>query len=288
VTAASEVRRRGEPRTTPAADFEPLPSARLRAATRAVSCPNASKSTIGYAPLAGKFLVTAFRGAEAKVSVEQLGLRERKKEKTRELIAETARELFVERGFDAVTVVEIARAADVAEKTVYNYFPTKEDLVYSRMEAFEERLLDAVRERGPGQSALAAFAEFMDETYAVLAERAATGELKAITRVITNSRALLAREQQVFGRYTASLAALLAEETRTKPDDVKPWVAANALMGVHRAIIDYVRRRTLAGASGARLAREVETQTKDALAALEGGLADYALKRARGGVRRRR
>jgi AcrR family transcriptional regulator len=215
------------------------------------------------------------------MSVEQLGLRERKKEKTRELISETARQLFAERGFDAVTVIEIARAADVAEKTVYNYFPTKEDLVYSRMEAFEERLLDAIREREPGESALAAFANFMDGTYGVLAERTASGELKTVTRLITNSPALLAREQQVFTRYTSALADMLASETGAKPGDVKPWVAANALMGVHRAVIDYVRRRTLAGARGAKLVRDVNAQTKQALAALAHGLDDYAVRRPR-------
>ena len=56
-----------------------------------------------------------------------------------------------------MTVAEIARAADVSEKTVFNYFPTKEDLVYWRLEAFEEELLGAIRDRAPGESALAAF-----------------------------------------------------------------------------------------------------------------------------------
>jgi AcrR family transcriptional regulator len=215
------------------------------------------------------------------MSAGSLGLRERKKEKTRELIAQTARHLFVERGFDAVTVVEVARAADVAEKTVYNYFPTKEDLVFSGMEVFEERLLEAVREREPGESALAAFARFMNGTYGVLTERAAGGELKRASRLIASSPALLAREQQVFARYTAALADLLTKETGAKPGDIKPWVAANALMGVHRAVIDYVRRRTLSGARGAVLARELEAQTKQALAALKHGLDDYAVRRQR-------
>src|SRR3954452_16195921 len=89
------------------------------------------------------------------------GLRERKKEATRRLIAATARRLFSERGFDGVTVAEIARAADVAEKTVFNYFPTKEDLFYSRLEAFEEELLEAVRDRAPDESISAAFRTFI-------------------------------------------------------------------------------------------------------------------------------
>src|SRR3954466_12742922 len=89
------------------------------------------------------------------------GLRERKKQRTRQLIAETARGLFAERGFDQVTVAEIAREAEVAQATVFNYFPTKEDLFYSRLEAFEEQLLTAIRERGPGQGVLAAFAAFL-------------------------------------------------------------------------------------------------------------------------------
>ena len=59
----------------------------------------------------------------------ETGLRERKKQQTRQLLAETARRLFAERGFENVSIVEIARAADVSEATVFNYFPTKEDLV---------------------------------------------------------------------------------------------------------------------------------------------------------------
>src|SRR5919197_6569618 len=86
-----------------------------------------------------------------------VGLRERKKERTRAAIADAALELFRERGFDAVTVSEVARAADVSEGTVFNYFPTKEDLFYGRMETFEETLVEAVRRRPPGEAVLAAF-----------------------------------------------------------------------------------------------------------------------------------
>src|SRR3984893_4417216 len=87
----------------------------------------------------------------------ELGLRERKKRQTRQQIFDAARRLFQEQGFDPVTVAEIARAADVSEVTVFNYFPTKEDLFYGGMQFFEEQLIDAVRSRAPGVSVLEAF-----------------------------------------------------------------------------------------------------------------------------------
>src|SRR5919197_6500938 len=102
---------------------------------------------------------------------QQVGLRERKKRQTREAIAETARRLFSERGFERVTVAEIARAAGVAEKTVFNYFPTKEDLVYWRLESFEDELLETIRGRQPGESILAAFGRFVLTRRGLLAER---------------------------------------------------------------------------------------------------------------------
>jgi AcrR family transcriptional regulator len=207
------------------------------------------------------------------------GLRERKKQQTRELIAETARRLFSERGFERVTVAEIARAADVSEQTVFNYFPTKEDLVYWRLESFEDELLETIREREPGESALAAFGRFVRQPRGLLGsfDPEARERLAALTRTITESPALLAREQQVMAGYTASLAALLAEEQGARAGDIEPWVAANAMMGVHRALIDYTRQRIVAGARNPRLARDVLAQADQALALLERGLGDYAI-----------
>ena len=212
------------------------------------------------------------------------GLRARKKEQTRLLIADTARRLFAERGFEAVTVADIARAADVAPKTVFNYFPTKEDLFYSRLEAFEDELLEAVREREPGESALAAFRRFLLSRGGVLqmedagGDREATRQLRMVTRVITDSPALLARERQVIGRYEEALAALLAEETGVAPEAAEPRAVANALLGVHRSLIGYVRVRTLAGATASEVAAEIRAQAEVAFERLEAGLGDYAVR----------
>jgi hypothetical protein len=105
----------------------------------------------------------------------------------------------------------------------------------------------------------------------------------ATTRVITESPALLAREQRIFAGYTESLAALLAEETKAKPDDIEPLVVANALMGVHRFLVDYTRRQIVAGVRNPQLSRRVRAQGNRALATLESGLGDYAINRAPGG-----
>src|SRR6266480_6022015 len=206
---------------------------------------------------------------------DQPGLRERKKQQTWGLIAQTARRLFQEHGFDAVTVADVARAADVSRKTVFNYFPTKEDPFYSGLELFEARLLEAIRERKPGESILAAFERFVTAPRGLLAadDPDAGERLLAINRLIIGSSALLAREQQIYAGYAAALAALIAEETHARPDDIAPWVAANAMIGLHKALVDYARRQVLAGERDrARIARGLRTQARQAVALLEHGL----------------
>lgn len=217
---------------------------------------------------------------QAFAAAKPAGLRERKKQRMRELIAETARALFAERGFDHVTVAEIAGAAEVSEKTVYNYFPTKEDLVYWRFEAFEAALLASIRERELGESVLAAFGRFLRAQRGLLgkSDPASREQLTALARMIAASPTLQTRERQILDGYTASLAALLAGETGADPHDIAPRVAANALMGVHRALIEYTRRRIVAGERPTRLPADVTAQLRHALATLEEGLGSYAVK----------
>ncbi len=205
------------------------------------------------------------------------GLRERKKRQTRELIATTALRLFAQRGFERVTVAEIARAAEMSQATLFNYFRTKEDMVYSGLEAFEVSLLDAIRDRAPGESIPAAFRRFVLHTRGLVVDADSEGTQRSVTisRVIAGAPTLRARERETFDRYTHALAGLIAEETGARPSDAEPWVVANALMGVHRALVEYVRSQALAGRIGPRLARDARARGDRALALLERGLAGY-------------
>jgi AcrR family transcriptional regulator len=218
---------------------------------------------------------------KAATETTELGLRERKKRQTRERIAEQARRLFAKRGFDRATISEVARAADVSEQTVFNYFPTKEDLVYWRLESFEEEMQAAIRGRAPGESIVRAFGRYVQQRRGLLGDPSpeARKRLVEITRIITESPALLAREREIFERYTTSLAALIAEETKAKEADVLPWIVANALIGVHRALIDHSRTRIAAGAPSARIERELRAEGKRATAMLEDGFGSIGARR---------
>jgi AcrR family transcriptional regulator len=211
------------------------------------------------------------------VAVEP-GLRERKKQQTRQLIFESARRLFAERGFEAVTVAEIARAADVSEVTVFNYFPNKEDLFYGGMQFFEEQLLEAVRTRPRGESAIKALRRrLLDSADGLRSKERIDAILKAAATV-SASPSLVAREREIVERYTQQLAELLAGETGAIAGDVEPLATAAALIGAHRAVVDYVRGRVIAGRRGDALVEDARSATRRAFARLDRGLSSYAVR----------
>src|SRR4051812_25013928 len=117
------------------------------------------------------------------------GLRERKKRATRDTIAAAAMELFKQRGFDAVTVADVAAAAEVSEKTVFNYFATKEELVFHRGAARREALIDAVRGRPPGVSVVQPFRDWTME-HLDRVEREPIDATVGVPRLVMQSKSL--------------------------------------------------------------------------------------------------
>jgi hypothetical protein len=157
------------------------------------------------------------------------------------------------------------------------YYPAKEDLFYSQMESFEAALVDAVRERPVGESALAAFSRFVLERSHGLADRAEF--IMTAARIIEASPTLQAREREIVAQYTEALAGLIGEETGAGAGNVEPRVVAAALMGAQRALVEHVRGSVLSGMRGPKLAASVRAQSRRAFARLERGLGDYASRK---------
>lgn len=206
------------------------------------------------------------------------GLRERKKALTRQQIFDAARRLFEKDGFDAVTVAAVAREADVSEVTVFNYFPTKEDLFFGGMQFFEEQLLEAVRSRARGQSAAEAFSRRLLDSLDGLRTRERVSAILRSAELLAASPSLRTREREIVERYALSLAALLADETRSGPEDVEPLAVAWALIAAHRAVVSHVRTQVRGGLRGEALVRDARTQIRRVVSRLEKGLAGYAVK----------
>ncbi|WP_089007630.1 TetR/AcrR family transcriptional regulator [Micromonospora viridifaciens] len=211
------------------------------------------------------------------MTTQPTGLRALKKRQTRENISNQATRLFLERGFDNVTIADVAAAAQVAKMTVTNYFPRKEDLALDMQDVFVQQLANTVRERQPGESALTALRR------AYLASVAAHDPVIGFSgpqfaRMITDSAALVARLREFHDDREKALAAALAEETGAPDDDIAPRVAATQLAGIHRLLFEETMRRTLAGHDNDDIAQAVTRYASVAFEALAPSLASYAIR----------
>jgi AcrR family transcriptional regulator len=199
--------------------------------------------------------------------VSSPGLRERKKARTRRLIADTAAGLFAERGYEHVAVRDVAREAEVAEQTVYNYFPTKEQLVTDREEQIQHRLCDLVRSRPPGTSPAAAIREFVLDSVAGIRRippeiwRGELGYLAAISPTVHR----LALE--LTDRQAAALAGAITDTTVVLPEVAR--LQGIALAGVFQVIISEAGRRTLEGQSQEAIADELRPIVENILDELD-------------------
>jgi AcrR family transcriptional regulator len=205
------------------------------------------------------------------------GLRERKKRQTRETIAHAAMALFAEHGFDAVTVADVARAADVSEKTVFNYFAAKEDLVLHGGEERRAALIEAIRSRPAGGSIVepfrAASLEFVERV-----EHDPVESIVGIPRLVAQSRSLRDRLFLSWEQEASALTPVVAEETGAAEGDLVPAVVARSLAWTHRLVFRSAFTRLLAGENQRAVAADLREQTHRAYETLEQGLAGYGVE----------
>ncbi|MET9360136.1 TetR/AcrR family transcriptional regulator [Streptomyces sp. NPDC006632] len=203
------------------------------------------------------------------------GLRERKKRETGMRIWRTALDLFTERGFDHVSVAEIAAAADVSKMTVFNYFGTKEDLVIAPMMNHVGDVVRAVRDRADGESAVAAvrrqFLAMVEVRDPSIGLNDDPRSLQA-RQLIQNTPVLLQRAALAFGEAERELAELLAAEGG---DPMLAAVAAAQLTGARNALINEHHRRILGGESARWVATDAAERAERAFAQVENGLGGY-------------
>jgi AcrR family transcriptional regulator len=198
------------------------------------------------------------------------GLRERKKRQTRQAIAAAALELFQAHGFDAVTVADVARAADVSEKTVFHHFPTKEDLVFAHSEDRLDARAEAIRMRPPGVPLIRVFEA---ETMAFLDDLEGGGveQMLAVPRIVRGSRSL--RDRLLLG-WEQEAAVLVAAVT-DDPDDLVAATVVRALAWTHRLVFRAAMRRVFAGEDPGEVADDLREQALHAYARLDRGLGRY-------------
>jgi AcrR family transcriptional regulator len=211
---------------------------------------------------------------------EQLSLRERKKRETRQRIADVAMGLFMLRGFEKVTVAEVAEAADVSVNTVFNYFHTKEELFFDREDIAVESMGRVIAARPEGVSAVEAVRR---DFRAALEQRdwryGIAGGAPDFFRMVAESPALVARVRHMNELRERYVAGVLADETDADPDDPTPRLVAAQLVALVRAVSDEYLRRRLAGESLETAVPPVRATAERAFDLLEAGVGDYARKR---------
>lgn len=176
----------------------------------------------------------------------EMGLRESKKQETRQLISDHATRLFIERGFERTTIAEIAAAARVAKKTVTNYFPRKEDLALDHHEAFTEGLARAVAERAPDEEPLAALGRTFRA--ALLEHNPVVGFTgTAFARMIADSPTLIARLRELHDLREEALAAALTAAAPDSAPAIAPRAGAALIAAADRLLFRRIQELTLAG-----------------------------------------
>jgi AcrR family transcriptional regulator len=192
------------------------------------------------------------------------GLRERKKRQMRQLISDTATMMFLERGFEDVRVAEVAAACDVSEKTVYNYFPTKESLILDREEVMVTDIRRALGPSGapmsPIDAAVGLITDELKRTYDQWDEE--HGQpfdvrfLRRFNELFEQTPSLRAAHRDMMDRLVEVAAQAMAARAGVDPEDPEPQIAADAILGLWR--VQY--RATLRYSDGTYSAAEVRAR----------------------------
>jgi AcrR family transcriptional regulator len=209
------------------------------------------------------------------------GLRERKKRLTRQRISDVATTLFVVRGFEHVKVSEVAEVVGVSEKTIFNYFPTKESMVFDEVDEGVEQLTAALREREPGESltraVLRALGQDMDRHGAV-ADELTHFFLPSFAEMVASTPSLRAAWLDIQGRLVEVAMEELAAGAEVDPRDPEPMIAARALVGLVDVSLESRVRRTEEGLRGGEWREAVLADVERAARLLETGLWSFHLR----------
>jgi AcrR family transcriptional regulator len=186
----------------------------------------------------------------------QEGLRERKKQRTRERIVEAAMNLFAERGYHATTIPDIAAAADVAPRTFFAYFPSKEAVVFHDLDRDLDALASALRDRLPGETAFDALRRWIDTVF----DQAMGNEDEALLRkrLCREDEGLANFQAGIIARIQMLLLDAVADDLGEPPDALRPQLVTAAAVAALTSLEAIVREKA-----------EQRTAKADALAVLD-------------------
>ena len=162
------------------------------------------------------------------------GLRERKKERTRETIRRRALQLFIAQGYDATTVQQIIDDVEISESTFFRYFPTKGDVVLS--DDFDPIIVAAFQRQPASLTPLQALRVAFHEAFAELTDEEIAEQAKRMQLVLAVPELRAAMLDQ-FGQAMTLLASVLAERTGRRPDDMAVRTLAGAVIGAAMAVL---------------------------------------------------
>jgi AcrR family transcriptional regulator len=184
----------------------------------------------------------------------QPGLRERKKQRTRETIARAAHELFVERGYHATTLPDIAQAADVSTRTIFAYFPSKEDILFSDFPLIKDGLAQALAERPEGEDALETVRAFILSLHKV----EETDVDEQLRFCIESDETLRNHLRARIAQLGELIAPAIAKDLDAPANDLRPQVVAASLTAAFNVLAERGRASSEKPKSAAEMAALID------------------------------